>query len=72
MSEADRLPVVSWRRRREWAIDVVEAMDRDQALEYLRRVAARQRQDRGGRRIRPYRPSVGPCPSGGAQGHADG
>ena len=43
MSEADRL--LSVVAAYEWAIDVVEAMDRDQALEYLRRVAARQRRD---------------------------
>ena len=41
MSEADRL--LSVVAAYEWAIDVVEAMDRDEALEYLRRVAARQR-----------------------------
>ena len=28
----------------EWAIDVFESMDREEALDYLRRVAARQRQ----------------------------
>lgn len=41
MNEADRL--LSVVAAYEWAIDVVEAMDRDQALEYLRNVAARQR-----------------------------
>lgn len=43
MNEADRL--LSVVAAYEWAIDVVEAMDRDQALECLRRVAARQRRD---------------------------
>ena len=43
MSEADRL--LSVVAAYEWAIDVVEAMDRGEALECLRRVAARQRRD---------------------------
>lgn len=42
MSEADRLLAVAVAY--EWAIDVFESMDRDEALEYLRRVAARQRE----------------------------
>lgn len=42
MNEADRLLSVAVAY--EWAIDVFESMDRDEALEYLRRVAARQRE----------------------------
>lgn len=42
MSDADRTLAVAVAY--EWAIDVFESMDRDEALEYLRRVAARQRQ----------------------------
>ncbi len=42
MSDAGRTLAVA--EAYEWAIDVFESMDRDEALEYLRRVAARQRQ----------------------------
>ena len=42
MSDADRTLAVAVAY--EWAIDVFESMDRDEALEYLRRVAARQRE----------------------------
>ena len=41
MSDAGRALAVA--EAYEWAIDVVEAMDRGEALECLRRVAARQR-----------------------------
>ena len=43
MSDAGRALAVA--EAYEWAIDVVEAMDRGEALECLRRVAARQRRD---------------------------
>ena len=42
MSDAGRTLAVA--EAYEWAIDVFESMDRDEALDYLRRVAARQRQ----------------------------
>ena len=42
MSDADRTLAVAVAY--EWAIDVFESMDREEALDYLRRVAARQRQ----------------------------
>ena len=42
MSDAGRTLAVA--EAYEWAIDVFESMDRDEALEYLRRVAARQRE----------------------------
>ena len=42
MSDAGRTLAVA--EAYEWAIDVVESMDREEALDYLRRVAARQRQ----------------------------
>ncbi len=41
MSDAGRALAVA--EAYEWAIDVVESMDRGEALECLRRVAARQR-----------------------------
>ena len=43
MSDADRTLAVAVAY--EWAIDVFESMDREEALECLRRVAARQRRD---------------------------
>jgi ERCC4-type nuclease len=42
MSDADRTLAVAVAY--EWAIDVFESMDREEALDYLRRVAARQRE----------------------------
>jgi uncharacterized protein (DUF2384 family) len=42
MSDAGRTLAVA--EAYEWAIDVFESMDREEALDYLRRVAARQRQ----------------------------
>ena len=42
MSDVDRTLAVAVAY--EWAIDVFESMDREEALDYLRRVAARQRQ----------------------------
>jgi len=42
MSDAGRTLAVT--EAYEWAIDVFESMDREEALDYLRRVAARQRQ----------------------------
>ena len=42
MSDAGRTLAVA--EAYEWAIDVFESMDREDALDYLRRVAARQRE----------------------------
>lgn len=42
MSDAGRTLAVA--EAYEWAIDVFESMDREEALDYLRRVAARQRE----------------------------